>query len=472
MGTEGAFDKALGGAVGWGLGEDIRDCYRWLAQRYEPGDRLFLFGFSRGAFTARSLAGMICRFGIVRPDRRADREDSVDRVYLEGYRKGRPLPGLEFHDDSARVEFIGVWDTVGALGIPDDKALLNWLDRPERYHFHDTSLSPNVRRARHAVAVDEQRGSFSPTLWDAGGAGEARDVEQIWFPGAHSDVGGGYREKGLCDGALLWIIEESANAGVLYRKSAIEEISPNPRDVLHDSRTGLMKVLVTAPRNIPRLTTRGAFHHSALDRHEDPPIAQAAYLEQRPFVEGRVEFHVHAEQPWNWTGVYLEAGREYRFEASGQWRDREIPCGPAGADDGDFHLGEIGHLIGGVADWAESVYKKLSGEERADLLGSKRVSHADWFALVGAIADGGNPRVDGTHDLLTTFVIGDGCENAPERSGYLYCFANDAWGLYGNNREFVTVTIRELGNPDGPPEGLQQAHRGGALEEAAGPPAG
>ena len=460
VGTGGIVDRILGGAVGWGLGEDIRDCYYWLARKYRPGDRIHLFGFSRGAFTVRSLAGMICRLGIVEldDDREggggADPDEVIGRVYRRGYREREPLPDLAFHEDSRKIEFIGVWDTVGALGIPDDKTLLDWLDDPERYRFHDTALGPGVRRARHAVAIDERRGSFSPTLWDPSGAGEDRDVKQIWFPGAHSDVGGGYRESGLSDGALLWMMEESGNrpgqAGVVYRRSAIDEISPDPQDLLHDSRAGMMKMLVTAPRTLPRLTERDAFHASVFARRDAPPIGQAAYLPERAFVEGRAELDVYAKHPWGWTGLYLEAGRTYRFEAKGQWLDRDIPCGPAGAGDGKFHFGEIAHLAGDLAGATERLYRRMSGRERADFIGSKRVAEADWFALVGAIADGGNPRPDGTHDRLSAFVIGEGCEHRPQRGGYLYCFANDAWGFYGNNRGFVTITVTETGNEDAP----------------------
>ena len=448
VGTGGFFDRLLGGAIGWGVEDDIRACYYWLAQKYRPGDRVFLFGFSRGAFTVRSLAGMICKLGIVRLDEDDDSEDVIDLVYEKGYRKGG-RPKAKFHEGSKQVEFIGVWDTVGALGIPDDKALLNWLDRPRRFRFHDTRLSPHVRHARHAVAIDEQRGSFAPTLWDMEKVGKKQDVKQLWFPGVHSDVGGGYREKGLSDGALLWMIEESRNAGVVYRESAVDEIAPNARDVLHDSHSGMMKVLVTAPRTIPRLAQRGAFHRSVFVRREAPVVERAAYLPERPFVQGRVELDVNAKQYWNWTGVYLEAGRGYRFEASGRWWDRKTRCGPAGADDDVFDADGLARLAGSLAGKAEELFKKLPEQTRADFAGSKRYEEAKWLALIGAIADSDNPEMDGTHDRLTSFVIGAGCTHTPERSGYLYCFANDAWGFYGNNRGFVTVTIEETGETSG-----------------------
>ena len=455
VGTGGFVDKVLGGAVGWGLGEDIRDCYSWLAQKFRPGDRIFLFGFSRGAFTVRSLAGMIGKLGIVRLDSSAASDATVESVYRQGYRNHQPLTHLDFHEDSQRVEFIGAWDTVGALGIPDDKALLNWLDNPDRYRFHDTALSPHVRHARHAVAIDEQRGSFAPTLWDTSTVGKDRTVKQIWFPGVHSDVGGGYKEKGLSDGALLWMIEDSRHAGMVYRERTVEGISPNPGDVLHDSHTGMMKVLISAPRSVPRIAEGNDCHVSVFERRNKSTIEQAAYLRERSVVDGPVELDVYAKQPWSWTGVYLEAGRKYAFEAKGEWLDRDIPCGPDGASDGNFHFGEIGHLAGNIAEWAERLYKSASGQMRADLVGSKRFAHADWFTLIGAIADGGNPQVDGTHDRLSSFVIGNGCEHTPQRSGYLYCFANDAWGFYGNNRGFVTLRVREVGDPGGPPEAAE-----------------
>ena len=108
------------------------------------------------------------------------------------------------------MHFIGVWDTVGALGIPDHLGVLNLLEEPNKYKFHDTQLNPLVKHARHAIAVDEMRQSFEPTLWTRT---EGRDVKQVWFPGAHSDVGGGYRETGLSDGALAWMVAEAEDKG-------------------------------------------------------------------------------------------------------------------------------------------------------------------------------------------------------------------------------------------------------------------
>ena len=446
VGTGGPLDRLAGGAMGFGLGDDIRDCHYWLADKYRPGDRIFLFGFSRGAFTARSLAGVICKFGIV--DREGGRPlgELVRRVHDDGCRNDGDLPPDLFVEGSRQVHFLGVWDTVGALGVPDDKVLLQWLDDPARYRFHDTSLSPDVAHARHAIAIDERRGSFSPTLWKEESKEAHPDARELWFPGVHSDVGGGYRERGLSDGALMWMMAEARGCGLRYRAGAIERLSPNPEDVLHDSRQGLMKCLVTAPRTIPSLDSKDDFHASVRARRVAPLLDQAAYLPARSLDDGPVELDVYARHPWSWTGVYLESGRTYAFTARGRWFDGDVPSGPEGAGDGTFRLGKLAHRVGDLFGALETWWKSGPGREGADFIFSKRVEQADWLELIGAIADGGNPRPDGTHDRAHSFRIGAGpCEITPERGGYLYCFANDAWGFYGNNRGYVTVTVREVG---------------------------
>ena len=445
VGTEGPADKVLGGAFGFGLDEDIRECYRWLVTKYRAGDALCLFGFSRGAFTARCLAAIVCRFGIVDkgklPEGRTV-EWATRRVYAKGYRNGQGELGLEFHHNSDSVAFLGVWDTVGALGVPDDKAFLNLFDVASRYQFHDVSLSGKVACARHAVAIDEVRGSFSPTLWE----GNHDNCRQIWFPGVHGDVGGGFKERGLSDGALQWMIDESkACAGVGYRRDGEGAANPDALDVLHDSRKGLWKLLLSAPRAMPNLEDASVdpFHESVHDRRANLPVDQARYLPVRQIGDG-VEFDVSSRPIWTWTGLYLEAGKTYEFEASGEWVDRNIVCGPGGADDDRFHLGEVVHLVGSVFGRLERLIRRVTGQERVNLPLTRRFEHADWFELVGVIADGGNPGLDGTHDRHETFAIGEGCRKPVGRSGYLYCFANDAWGFYDNNRGFVTVKVRDV----------------------------
>lgn len=452
VGTGGLLDSIGGGLVGMGISENIRDCYKWLATHYEPGDKIYLFGFSRGAFTVRSLAGMIGLCGLLNLHLSdGSHEELVKRAYEEGYRERKPQfewgSGLVFHatndEGDIPISFIGVWDTVGALGVPDDKILLNMLDMPSRYHFHDVTLGKNVECACHAVAMDEVRGSFSPTLWSEDGA-DGR-LKQVWFPGVHSDVGGGFKETGLSDGALLWMVEEAKNCQLKFVNAALEQLKPDPFGTLHNSYTGFMKVLISAPRNFPNIdaiSNQDDFHSSVMVRKERPCIEQGCYLPTYRPTDGEVEIDIHAEELWNWTGIYLEAGKSYEFSAEGEWLDSSITSGPDGTNDGKFHFGEIAHIVGNALGFLETGLKKLLGKEQLDIINTKRVEEVDWFCLTGAVADGGNPDIGGTHDRLTYFKIGESTLYTPATSGYLYCFANDAWGYYFNNRGFVTMTVK------------------------------
>lgn len=223
----------IGGAFGYGLSANIKDGYRWLSETFAPGDALYLIGFSRGAFTARSLGGMIRKCGLLRSADAA----GVDAAYAF-YRDTQVKPG----DDAARawraarsvetrIRFIGVWDTVGDLGIPDTAAWVPFSRK--RYQFHDTDLSRIVQYAYQALALDEHRANFKPTKWMRYPAtmapGESRtarkpeqiDVEQRWFVGSHSDIGGGYAHDGaghtpdlLPDLPLAWLQAKAQAAGL------------------------------------------------------------------------------------------------------------------------------------------------------------------------------------------------------------------------------------------------------------------
>lgn len=173
VGTEHALlAKTAGGVYGEGLDKNIKSAYSWLANLYEPGDAIQVFGFSRGAYTVRSLGGLIGRHGLpklagVEP---ADAWARIDAAYQKGYQEGKDPKNWKRSDwpwwepQEVPIEFIGVWDTVGALGVPDDLAILNLMDSPDKWRFNDTHLGQYVRIARHAVAIDEMRASFTPTL--------------------------------------------------------------------------------------------------------------------------------------------------------------------------------------------------------------------------------------------------------------------------------------------------------------------
>ncbi len=246
-----AADRILGGAFGFGLFHNVIACYRFLAQNYEPGDEIFIIGFSRGAYTARSVAGMVGRVGLL-TKRSLVEERLPAAVHL--YQRTDPPEGAlgesieEFthdHCHRAPVHFLGVFDTVGALGVPGFMRLAP--------RFHDVQLSARVLRARHALAIDETRMKFAPSFWEGSVGAPTQDerVKQVWFEGAHSDVGGGYRATGLSDTSLLWMVREAHAAGLVFDVPLLTHYVGSGSDPLrHDPTNRMYKVdnLIIATR--------------------------------------------------------------------------------------------------------------------------------------------------------------------------------------------------------------------------------
>lgn len=466
VGTEsGWWDRTMGGATGRGLDENIMSAYNWLCRNYQARDRIYLFGFSRGAYTVRSLAGMIGCCGLLKLDNVKEGKDKkdgawprVEHVFQKGYREHSEThtdwkkKKWEFHktnnSTSIPIHMIGVWDTVGALGIPDDLALLNLLDASDEHAFHDTTLSDSTRHARHAVALDEIRASFRPTLW----TGEHRDMKQVWFPGVHCDVGGGYRETGLSDGALEWMIGEAQALDLGFDEDMLGQIEADARGVLHESYTDMFKLLPNMPRSAPRIDINAPspdLHGSVIERHKCAPISHAPYRATVPLLKARrsQNFPIYAMRTWNETGLWLEAGVTYKFEAAGEWLDRSIHCGPDGTNDGDFKPAELAHLIGSALGELESLFRKVTRNDRANFRFTRRHERlagdrVPWFCLIGAIANGGGVDEHGNPGMHETFRIGSGTSYEPEESGYFYAYANDAWNFYENNRGSITLTVK------------------------------
>ena len=244
----GRYDRLRGGALGLGLARNVELAYIWLSSNYRPGDRVFLFGYSRGAYAARSLAGLIGLCGFPDLERCIAAGRGIVDVALEGmaiYRlprgvardrgaarhveafslfdSGRGYQGPPHYFPPCKVHFIGVWDTVGALGVPI--TWLNWIGA-RRHRFHDVRLGRHVRHACHALAVDEGRRLFAPSLWKWGSLW-AESLDQVWFPGVHSDVGGGRPNTALSDGALLWMWAKAHGAGLALRSEAVRALAPD-----------------------------------------------------------------------------------------------------------------------------------------------------------------------------------------------------------------------------------------------------
>jgi uncharacterized protein (DUF2235 family) len=263
-------DRWLGGGAGVGLDQNVRHAYRFLVDNYEDGDELFLFGFSRGAYTVRSLAGLIRNSGILHKRFAAMVPDALD-LYRRRDTSAHPKSAeaetfREKYARSTRIKFIGVWDTVGALGVP---GRLFTRSKRRRYEFHDVELSSYVDNAFHALAIDERRKPFAPALWKVKDV-PAQRVEQTWFAGVHTNVGGGYADSGLSDLAFQWMQERAAQCGLEFDGEIVTSlIQPSSKGALRESMTWFYRLVGTYPRPIgadPQY--REQVHPSVLERRE------------------------------------------------------------------------------------------------------------------------------------------------------------------------------------------------------------
>ncbi|MHC4953870.1 MAG: DUF2235 domain-containing protein [Planctomycetota bacterium] len=299
VGTEqGKYRKAFTGAFGAGLTRNVKELYTQLARAYEPGDDIYLFGFSRGAYTVRVLGGLIVTCGI--PDKNAkDLEGNAsgleglvndiyemyrwrywhkaekknffadylgdaeeDPVQTWNYANAVRYPdgNGELTDKVCReIKFIGVWDTVDAVGVPFD-GLADFIHKfiyPYRFPNKDLNMD-RIGHACHAIALDDERKTFHPELWNKPVDPEdAQRVEQVWFPGVHSNVGGGYPKQGVSLVSMAWMMAKAQAAGLVFRPDAeIYHDAQNATDKVYDSRSGLSVYYRYRPRDVHHLSER------------------------------------------------------------------------------------------------------------------------------------------------------------------------------------------------------------------------
>jgi len=257
VGTGDLVDRLFGGAFGVGLSHNAREAYQFLSSNHEPGDEVYLFGFSRGAYTVRRVAGMLRKCGLA-PN--AD-EAMIKQAYaVYAKRESRAEGGadskaaLAFRDKHGAqripIRLLGVWDTVGSHGIAGVLGQLGSAFSKAR--FHDRVLSSDVEHACHAVAIDECRRLFQPTLLQQSRTGAQRShvLEQSWFAGVHSNVGGGYENTGLSDIALHWMAARAQARGLALDPGWRAHLEPDELGELRDSRTGIYKLLGRSVRAI------------------------------------------------------------------------------------------------------------------------------------------------------------------------------------------------------------------------------
>lgn len=260
--------KLLGMAVGYGLSYDISQAYSFLMERYDDGDKVFLFGFSRGAYTVRAVCSLLHMYGLIRPGNEslvpyairmmlAINRASRDEAKETGARQRYFDLAQEFKSTMARTQckpwFVGVWDTVSSVG---------WIDNPLKLPY--VSNNPDIQIGRHAISIDEHRAFFRNHLWrlpeDPASPRGPKDLRQVWFAGVHCDVGGGYPEKesGLAKIALDWMMQEAKRSGaildrareaeVLGRDGTGKYVAPDPNSTAHESLVGAWKLAEFVPK--------------------------------------------------------------------------------------------------------------------------------------------------------------------------------------------------------------------------------
>jgi uncharacterized protein (DUF2235 family) len=450
-------------ATGLGITENIVQAYAEIVKRYRPGDALYLIGFSRGAYTARCVAGVIARCGLLRPEN-VGLAAEVVALYKTRRASERNVPIAKslIHARTPRIEMLGVFDTVGSLGVP----MWGWWFNLRQLRSKALSTSPVAicENVYHVVAMDERRAQFFPTLFDKPDPHKdaaAQRLHQVWFRGAHADVGGGYARRGLSDITLDWMLRAARTHGLRFdpKKIAALRIEPDPLEIPHDEmeRQLAWKAGGSWPRWHPipgsapivdfgpvpdgihkSVVTRAAAMN-ALGRfdlkspgHGDPPIS----------------FSVGASRQWNATGLALETGATYcvRAEKGFVWRDATCPpCGPEGQD--------------------------LSAEDFIRFLASrsKRLPDERYMTLCITVA---HPREWGLREfgidrLLRYLFFRDPAELRAQvapigrdmadgkpvyikieaAGGMLYTFANDLWITDANNYGALKLSLERVPYP-------------------------
>lgn len=262
VGTGNILDRWLGGLTGYGLSDHILGAYTFLGHNFDEGDEIWCFGFSRGAYAARSFAGLVGQLGVLPPEhhhllpkyyamyRQLPTDEAIDNQQLMNLLNA-PDHELWRRPGNVRLRMLGVWDTVGALGVPTP--MLQTISK-RWVGFHDTYLGGHIDHAFQALALDEERRAFRPDLWTAPRTdlgdyrwqhepGDGQVVEQVWFAGAHSNIGGGYRTRGLADIALAWMLDKARSLGLSLKTDREIGVLENPCGELIDSFTVGYKLL-------------------------------------------------------------------------------------------------------------------------------------------------------------------------------------------------------------------------------------
>jgi len=345
VGTEtNKYLRALGGGVGLGFADNVCDLYEFLARHYEPGDRIYFFGFSRGASTVRACNGFISKCGLIKGKGLRKRElQALKDEAFAAYKvhEGQPSKAEALRNDSEHnhgvvpVYFLGVWDTVVALGLPKRtditgpvSAIINgvfWaaektLDIFWPHSFYYYKLTGNVKHAYQGLSIDDERTAFFPFVWNEHGRDELDGgvVEQVWFAGMHSNVGGGYGRSGLASVSLYWMMLRAEQYGLQFEGGTVQQVldDSHVHGRMHDSRDGAGVIYRYHPREIERLCDgrlNGAIklHRSVMERleHRTANYAPGQLPEKFEVVESDLAVAVESRNPGKhsaWSGIRSE----------------------------------------------------------------------------------------------------------------------------------------------------------------------
>lgn len=269
--------------MGRGINRQIRRAYGFLASRYRPGDKIFLLGYSRGAFAVRSLAGVIDRVGLLKSEHSEERNiRTIYRMYEADHKDEKLNHFVQTHcHESTPIEMVGVWDTVKALGV---RLPILWRWSAPNHEFHNHDLGRSIRHGFHALARDETRSTYEPVLWECPENWQGR-IEQVWFPGTHGDVGGqlgGFEAaRPLANIPLVWMLERMESCGVILPDTWRARYEQNPHAPSVSTWRGFGKLFLIRKRRAGALDTCERMHHSVYAREQRQPTKPAGGIAAR-----------------------------------------------------------------------------------------------------------------------------------------------------------------------------------------------
>jgi len=259
--------KALGVLAGRGINNKIRSAYSYLASRYRPGDKVFLLGFSRGAYAVRSLAGIIDRIGLVHASHATERNIRTAYRHYEcspGSNSAKTFAAAHCHD-KVDIEMIGVWDTVKSLGI---NAPVLWRLSIARNAFHNHELGSSVKHGYHALALDENRVAYSPVMWDSDPDWPGH-LEQVWFRGTHADIGGQIgklaKTRPLSNIPLVWMLDKAESCGLPLPRNWKKRFPQSTLAPSTGTWRGLAGIFITRKKRIVCASASEQIHSSVSD---------------------------------------------------------------------------------------------------------------------------------------------------------------------------------------------------------------